>query len=55
VGEEALHALDKKISRIGALTQGKIQKMLVTKSGFVKGLPKKHADVIWIDLGKFKV
>ena len=55
VGEQALHALDKKISRVGALAQGKIQKLLVAKSGFVKGLAKKHAEVIWIDLGKFKV
>lgn len=55
VSEEVLHALDKKISRVSALTQGEVQKMIISKSGFAKGLAKKRAEVIWLDLGKFKV
>ncbi len=55
VGEEVLHSLDKKMSRVRSLIQGEAQKLIISKSGFAKGLAKKHAGVIWRDLGKFKV
>jgi len=55
VGEETVQALEKKIARVHALTRGKIQKMIISKSGFVKGLARKHADLTLIDLGKHKV
>ncbi len=55
VGEEVLHALDKKISHVRSLIQGEAKKLIISKSGFVKGLARKHATVIPIDLGKFKV
>ncbi|MDZ7288615.1 MAG: DUF234 domain-containing protein [candidate division KSB1 bacterium] len=55
VNEEVVHALDKKILHLGSLPKGAIQKLIISKSGFVRGLAKKRADVILIDLGKFKV
>jgi hypothetical protein len=55
VGEEVLHTLDKKISRVNSLIQGTTMKIIISKSGFVKGLTRKHADVILIDLRKYKL
>lgn len=55
VDEEVVQALEKKIVRVHPLVHGEIQKMIISKSGFVKGLARKHAGLTLIDLGKYKV
>ncbi len=55
VGEEAIHDLDKKIARVQTLARGTIRKMIISKSGFARGLARKYRDFILIDLRKYKV